>query len=135
MSKKRTYYGNTTLQQRQLMFETYEASGSVTKACEKAHVSCGTFYRWKKRYTEHGYAGLAETASREPHHQPRRKSEAIEQKVLQAYQEHPEWGKARIAQELTKANNWEPLVSLNTVRKILERSGVWPAPAVKKKGG
>ena len=135
MDKKRTYYGFTTIQQRKLLFETWEETGSVTKACQAAHVSRGTFYVWRRRFAEQGYAGLNEFASREPHRQPQRKSEAIETKVVQAHQDHPEWGKARIAQELAKANNWEPLVSLNTVRKILERHGLWPGPVEKKKGG
>jgi transposase len=135
MDKQRTYYGFTTVQQRRLLFETWEKTGSVTKACQASHVSRGTFYAWRKRFAEQGYAGLNEQASRKPHRQPRRKSEAIEAKVVQAYQEHPDWGKARIAQELAKANNWVPLVSLNTVRNILERHGLWPEPVKGKKGG
>jgi transposase len=135
MDKKRTYYGFTTMQQRQLLFKTWEETGSVTKACQTAHVSRGTYYQWRKRFAEKGYGGLSEQASREPHHQPQRKSEAIEKKVIQMHQEHPDWGKARIAQELAKANDWEPLVSLNTVRNILERHGLWPKQAEEKKGG
>ena len=33
MDKKRTYYGFTTMQQRQLLFKTWEETGSVTKVC------------------------------------------------------------------------------------------------------
>ena len=134
MDKKRTYYGFTTVQQRELLFRTWEETGSVTKACQAAHVSRGTFYRWHARYTENGKEGLAKQESREPHHQPKRKSAEIEQKVIEAHQAHPGWGKARIAQELAKANHWEPEVSLNTVRHILERHGLWPEHGVKKKG-
>lgn len=135
MNQKRTYYGFTTVQQRELLFTSWEETGSVTKACQVAHVSRGTYYRWRKRYETSGKAGLVEQESREPHHQPRRKSAAIEQKVIEAHQAHPEWGKARIAQELAKANQWEPEVSLNTVRHILERHGLWTERASKKKGG
>jgi transposase len=135
MDKKRTYYGYTTVQQRQLLFETWEGTGSVMKACQEAHVSRGTFYQWRGRFEEKSYAGLVEFASRVPHRQPTRKSDVIEMKVMQAHKEHPDWGKARIAHELAKGNNWEPLVSLNTVRNILERHGLWPKQAEKKKGG
>jgi transposase len=134
MSKTRTYFGFTTVQQRRLLFATWEETGSVTKACAVAHVSRGTFYHWRARFAKQGYAGLTQYASREPHRQPRRKSAAVEAQVVEAHQQHPDWGKARIAQELAKANHWEPIVSLNTVRKILERHGLWPAPVVKKKG-
>ena len=135
MDKKRTYYGFTTVQQRRLLFERWEETGSVTKACQAAHVSRGTFYQWQGRFVEKGYAGLNEQASRVPHRQPQRKSDAIEAKVMQAHKDHPDWGKARIAQELAKGNNWEPLVCLNTVRNILERHGLWPKPGEGKKGG
>ena len=47
--------------------------------------------------------------------------------------EHEDWGKRRIAEEMAKANNWEPIVSLNTVRRILESAGMWAVPEPKKK--
>ena len=66
MTTKRIYYGETTPQQRKFLFETWEATGNVTQACQKAHVGRGTFYYWKPRFEEQGYAGLEEYASREP---------------------------------------------------------------------
>ena len=48
--------------------------------------------------------------------------------------QNPDWGKARIAQELAKANNWVPLVSPNTVKRILKDAGLWPDSAAEKKG-
>ena len=71
MTTKRTYYRETTPQQRRLLFETWEASGNVTRACRKAHVGRGTFYYWKPRFEEQGYAGLEEFASRAPKEHPR----------------------------------------------------------------
>ena len=38
---------------------------------------------------------------------------------------HPDWGKQSIAHEIAKAHNWVPLVSLNTVRRILRDAGLW----------
>jgi hypothetical protein len=40
-------------------------------------------------------------------------------------QAHPDWGKKRIVQELAKSNNWVPVVSPNTVRRILTEAGLW----------
>lgn len=124
MTTKRIYYGETTPQQRKFLFETWKATGNVTQACQKAHVGRGTFYYWKPRFDEQGYAGLEEYASREPKERHRSAPE-IEQKVIAARREHPEWGKRRIADELAKANNWVPLVSPNTVRRILKDAGLW----------
>ncbi len=40
---------------------------------------------------------------------------------------HSDWGKKRIADELAKENNWIPVVSPNTVRRILKDAGLWEA--------
>ncbi len=54
-----------------------------------------------------------------------RTPETIEQEVIRMKKEHEGWGKQRIADELAKINNWVPLVSRNTVRRILRDAGLW----------
>ena len=125
MTTKRTYYRETTPQQRKLLFETWKETGNVSQSCRKAHVGRGTFYYWKPRFDELGYAGLEAFASRAPKEHGRTTPEKIEQQVISARREHPEWGKRRIADELAKANNWVPLVSPNTVRRILVDAELW----------
>ena len=125
MSTKHIYFGPTTPQQRRLLFETWESTGTVTEACRKARVSRGLFYYWKPRFLERGYDGLAEYESRAPH-QHRQKPEEIVQQVIAMRRENPDWGKARIAHEMAKANNWVPLVCANTVKRILRDAGEWP---------
>jgi transposase len=126
MATKRIHFPQTTAQQRQLLFETWEETGNVTAACRAAHVGRGTFYYWKPRFDEDGYAGLAEFASRAPK-EPRRTSPKVEQQVIALRREHSDWGKRRIADEVAKANSWVPLVSPNTVRRILTDANLWPA--------
>lgn len=133
MRTKQTYFGFTTAQQRKLLFEEWERTGSVTKACQRARVSRGVYYYWKARFVEKGYAGLEEFGSRVAH-KLNRKEEAIEQRVVELRREHPEWGKARISQEMAKANNWVSVVSPNTVRRILTDAGLWPESGSEKKG-
>ena len=135
MNTKRTYFPVTTAQQRRLLFEVWEETGSREEACQRAHVSQSTFYNWKPVFEAGGYAALEETASHAPH-QPKRTPAAIEAHVLEMRHAHPEWGKQRIADELAKGNQWVPLVSPNTVRRILQDAGLWPeAESVAKKGG
>jgi len=124
MNTQRTYFRLTTAQQRKLLFETWEATGSVTGACRKARVSRGTFYHWKSRFEGSGYAGLEECVSHAPHKR-NTKAAPVAKQVVELRQAHPDWGKARISQELAKANNWVPLVSPNTVRRILRDAGLW----------
>jgi transposase len=126
MTTKRTYFRETTAQQRKLLFKTWEDTGSVTQACRTARVSRGTFYYWKPRFDEHGYAGLEAFASRGPK-EPKRTPSEIENRVIALRKGHPNWGKKRIADELAKANNWVPLVSPNTVKRILVDAGLWQA--------
>jgi transposase len=136
MTTKRIHFPETTAPQRKLLFETWEANGNVSAACGKAHVGRGTFYYWKPRFEAQGYAGLEEFESRVPK-EPFRTPATVEQKVIVLRQEHPQWGKKRIADELTKANNWVPLVSPNTVKRILQEAGLWDrteAEAKKKVG-
>ena len=125
MRPKRTYFGLSTAQQRKLLFEKWEETGSVSQACQKARVSRGLFYYWKPRFDKEGYVGL-ETFESRVAHKLNYKDEAIQQRVIELRQQNPDWGKARISQEMAKANNWVPLVSPNTVKGILQRANLWP---------
>ena len=134
MNTTKTKFPPTTLEQRHLLFRTWEETGSVKTAIQKAHVSKQTFYYWLPRFQEDGYAGL-ENRSHAPK-QPYRTPDAIEQQVITLKREHREWGKRRIADELTKSNSWVPVVSPNTVRRILLDAGLWSQEEVTvKKGG
>jgi transposase len=134
MDKKRTYFPRTTAQQRRLLFEVWEATGSVAEACRQAHVCQRTFYKWKSRFEAGGYAALEEFQSRAPktvHWKPKE----VEEKVIAMRRQHPDWGKKRIADELAKGNNWVPLVSPNTVKRILKDADLWPKPEARAKKG
>ena len=134
MSQKRTYFGFTTPQQRKLLFEVWEATGSIPEAIRQARVSQRTFYYWKARFEQGGYAGL-ETFESRVAHKLNYKDEVIEKQVIELRRVNPDWGKARISHELAKGNNWVAVVSPNTVRRMLESAGMWPesAPKGKKK--
>jgi transposase len=131
---KRIHFPLTTAQQRRLLFETWQATGDVELACRTAHVSRRTFYAWKPRFTTGGYAALEQFASRAPKH-TRRIAAKVEQQVIEMRVQHPTWGKQRIADELAKANNWVPIVSPNTVKRILRDAALWPTPATAAKKG
>jgi transposase len=87
-------------------------------------VSRRLFYYWKPRFEKEGYAGLEAFASRVAH-KLNYKSPAIEAAVIQLRRQHADWGKARIAHEMAKANNWVPVVSPNTVKRMLQEADLW----------
>ncbi len=132
MKYNHTYLPRATAQQRKLLFETWEATGSVTKASARAHLSRTTFYWWKPRFDAYGYAGLGEPRKTVRKHQERI-GPAIAEQVIQMRQEHADWGKKRIAHELAKAHHWVPVVSHSTVKRILREAGLWPEAAAEKK--
>jgi len=133
--KKRISYPRTTPSQRQLLFQIWEQTGNLQRALSESRVSERTFYYWKPRFEAGGYEALLNFASHAPKN-PNRTDEGIQQQVIHLRQQHPNWGKRRIADELAKANNWTALVSPNTVRRILCDAGLWTVTktAAKKRG-
>lgn len=126
MNTKRTHFPRTTPDQRRLLFETWQTTGNVTQACKVAHVCRQTFYDWQPRFTAKGFAGLLNFESPVPK-EPHRTDALIAQRVTSLRQQNPRWGKRRIADEMTKDHQWLPLVSPNTVRRILQDAGLWSA--------
>jgi transposase len=136
MAPTRVYFRPTTVAQRRLLFEVYQQTGDRHLACAKAHVCERTFYVWKPRFEAEGVAGLE--ARSHAAHQPAAISPAIAAQVIALRQAHPAWGKLRIAQEVAKAHDWQPVVAPNTVRRILRDAGLWTAPSIEEgaeKGG
>src|SRR5712692_2593385 len=123
-SGKRPYYRPTTADQRKLAFAVYEQTDSPRKACEAAHIGRGTFYHWLPRFRVGGSAALEQTESHRPQTFPRQLPATTLAAVVAAKQEHPDWGKQRIADELAKGHGWQPLVSASEVRRILLEAGL-----------
>jgi len=133
MSTKRVYFPPTTPQQRKLLFEIWKQDGNVTAACQKAHVGRATFYYWKPRFERDGYDSLETYEKLGVPEGTGRVAVEIERRVIELHGQHAEWGKQRLADEMTKANNWVALVSPNTVRRILEDAGMWKLDGNRKK--
>jgi len=123
---KRVAFRPTTASQRELLFRRYEETGSPRLASAAAHVGISTFYYWRKRFVAGGYAALREPRSHTPHTFANRLPEAVVAEVCAAKQEHPAWGRRRIADELRKEHGWQAVVSPSEVRRILIASGLWP---------
>ncbi|MCX6068248.1 MAG: integrase core domain-containing protein [Chloroflexi bacterium] len=133
MKATHVYFPPTTPQQRKLLYETWEQTDNVTTACKKAHVGRATFYYWKPRFDKDGYAGLENYEKTGVPKGTGCVAAEVETKVLELHDQHADWGKHRLANEIAKANNWVPLLSPNTVRRVLEDAGMWK-PDEKKSG-
>jgi len=127
MDKQRVQYPRTTQSQREKLFQIWEETGDIGKACREVRVSEGTFYYWRPRFEAGGYETLKEFASHAPK-KPNRTSVEIEQEVIEIRRENESWGRQRIADELAKQNSWVPVISPNTVKRILQDAGLWSKP-------
>ena len=107
MKKKRIAYPRTTASQRKKLFEVWEETRDVGTACREAKVSERTFYNWKPK--------------------------TVQRKVVELKKAHSKWGRRRIADEIAKENNWVPLVSPSSVKRILEQAELLPESKERKK--
>jgi len=123
----RTYFRPTIASQRRLLFELYQQTGDRHRACAQAHVAERTFYKWKPRCEAAGWAGLEPLGSHAPK-QPARLSAALTAEAIALRQDHPTWGKVRVAQAMAQAHDGQPVVAPNTVKRVLRAAGLWTAP-------
>jgi transposase len=122
---KRPYFRESTPDQRRLLFETYERTGSIAAACAAAHLARRTFYFWRLRFRAGGYAALAQTGSHAPHRTriPPTPAETVAE-VIAYKQAHLAAGYRSIANGLKQAHHWQAVISATQVRRILLRAGL-----------
>jgi transposase len=105
-----------------------ESSRSVARTCRHFGLSRQAFYKWKKRYDEHGEAGLCDRP-RIPHRSPRATPREVVSKILYLRQ-HYHFGPARIADYLRRFHRLS--IAHSSVHRILGRHGMNRLPANQK---
>jgi transposase InsO family protein len=100
----------------------------VTRACRHFGISRNAYYKWKKRFDEHGDAGLADR-SRTPHRSPKATQPVVVSKILYLRQNY-HFGPRRIADYLKRFHGIS--VAGATVHRILCRNGMKKLPANQK---
>jgi putative transposase len=99
---------------------------SMTELCERFGIRRNTGYKWVRRYTEQGLAGLQEK-SRAPNRCPRRMSEEVEVGLLEAKQAHPHWGARKILPYLARRRPDLDLPAPSTAGELFQRAGLCQA--------
>ena len=105
-----------------------QASRSVAGTCRHFGVSRKTFYKWKKRLTDHGAAALCDRP-RTPHTSPRATPPEVVSKILYLRQRY-HFGPGRIASYLRRFH--QVSVACSTVHRILARHQLHRLPANQK---
>lgn len=95
---------------------------SFTELCSRYGISRKTGYKWLERYRPGGPAGL-EDLSRRPRVQPVHVGPEMEEKIVALRLEHPVWG-ARKLRKLLERDGVTPLPAISTVHAVLKRSGL-----------
>ncbi|MEM7131674.1 MAG: helix-turn-helix domain-containing protein [Chloroflexota bacterium] len=124
LSNEPKYNALTSVEQRYRLFELWEKKGSIANACREASVSRSTFYYWKPRFLNGGYPALTVTLSRAPKN-PRRTPQHLADQVIELKNQHPKWGKQKIAKVISHNDEPSQSISPNTVRRILIDASLW----------
>ncbi len=98
-----------------------KALGSMQKAGEELGISTTLIHKWKKAFDKDGLAGLVDTGSR-PHHQPKKTTQWLIDKVIGLKKERPEIGGQAASQHLARFESVE--LSPKTVSKIFKKHGL-----------
>lgn len=106
-------------------------NANMTQLCDRYGISRKTGYKWLRRWRKYGDQGLYDR-SRRPHNSPNRTPDHIEQLVLEAYEEYPEWGSRKLHYRMKQliAEGQLPITldqlpAPSTVLKILKRHDRW----------
>jgi transposase InsO family protein len=102
-----------------------EVSGNVARTCRYYGVSRPTYYKWLRRYQEHGIEGLRDTSSR-PHSSPNATKAEVVGKIMYLRQ-HYHFGPHKIAMYLKRYHDIQ--VSPSGIWRILKRLEMSRLPA------
>jgi len=95
---------------------------NMSDLCERFGISRPTGYKWVRRGSCDGDAGLI-ALSRRPHHSPRRTHARVEEAVVVLRRKHPAWGSRKIGQVL-RNKNIVGVPADSTINEILRRHGL-----------
>ena len=110
-----------SLEFRQQVIARAEELGSMEKACKELKVCATSGHKWRKLYKAKGVDGLISKGSR-PHHQPKKTSQWLIDKVLGLKKERPEMGGHAASEHLARFES--VALSPNTVTKIFKKHGL-----------
>lgn len=98
---------------------------NVARVCRRFGISRKSFYKWKRRHSEYGAAGLCDRP-RTPRRSPRATSRDVTRKILYLRQQY-HFGPGRIAAYLHRFH--QLTIAGSSVHRILKRHGMNRLPA------
>lgn len=95
--------------------------GSVVAASKELGIPSSVIHKWRLSFKKDGLSGLVTKGSR-PHHQPKKTTQWLIDKVVSLKKERPEIGGQAASQHLARFESVE--LSPNTVSKIFKKHGL-----------
>jgi putative transposase len=89
--------------------------------CQEYGISTKTGYKWRERFYEHGFAGMAEL-SRRPRRHAKQLAEAVVCQIVRLKHAHPHWGARKLRDIYQRLHGQAP--SESTFKRILEQVGL-----------
>ncbi|MFL5661863.1 MAG: helix-turn-helix domain-containing protein [Ktedonobacteraceae bacterium] len=112
-----------TLQQKQTLIAVYQQTGNMTLAMREADIhSPRTAYLWWHRFCEAGEDALQPRSHART--TQKRLPDSIVEQICQLRCQEPNWGRRRIADELTRYYG-QQVASPASVEAVLRRAGLW----------
>ena len=105
-----------------------EEARQTARTCRHFGISRQTFYKWKRRFAEHGDAGLGDRPRR-PHRCPHATPKEVVSKILYLRQ-HYHYGPGKIADYLKRFH--QLTIARSSVHRILATHGMNRLPASQK---
>jgi transposase InsO family protein len=93
---------------------------NMRELCRRFNISTKTGYKWLRRFSADGPAGLCDH-SRKPHGSPRLSAPEMEEQILKVRDAHQAWGGRKIRAFLKNQSQTPPAAS--TITQILRRHG------------
>lgn len=98
-----------------------ENGESVYALCRELNLAVSVVYTWQRRYRAQGLEGLRAKSSR-PHHQPKKTSQWLVDKILALKKDRPEIGGSATSEHLARFESVN--LSPNTITKIFKKHGL-----------
>ena len=95
----------------------------LSDLCQHYGISRPTGYKWKRRFMEEGFQGLAER-SRKPKNSPNQTSEVVVCEIIKLKMAHINWGPKKIQKLYIRNHPYEEIPSVSTIHRVLENSGL-----------
>jgi transposase InsO family protein len=96
-------------------------TGNFRQLCQEYGISTKTGYKWRERFYQYGYEGMAEL-SRKPVSHAQELSEAAICQIIRLKQAHPSWGARKLRDIYQRLHSQVP--SESSFKRVLERAGL-----------